>query len=86
MLVFNLSLNPMYLISFVQCSLIKIINDEILYLLSQYNLENIVTVNLLVLISILCFWPQCSKGPIAFLQFTDVSTWPDRTMAFILLG
>jgi len=65
MLVFNLPINPMYLISLEHCSLIKIINDQILYQLSQHKLENLATVRLLVLISILCFTPQCSKGPIA---------------------
>ena len=45
----------MHLISLVHCSLIKIINDQILYQLSKHNLENVATVHLLVLISILCF-------------------------------
>ena len=64
---------PMYLISFVHCSLIKITNDQIFFQLSQHNLENVATVHLLVSISILCFSPQCSKGPTALLQFIDVS-------------
>jgi hypothetical protein len=81
MLVFNLPINPMYLISLANYDLIKL-----LYRLSQRNLENKATVRLLVLISTLCFSSQCSKGPIVLLQFTDVSTRHDLTMAFILLG